>query len=295
MAWVAIGSAVIGAAGAVYSSSQNAKAAKAAAAGAKGGQLDIDKLITDARTAAAENYKNSFALEQQYNPAGAALRGDTNLALANMANGNTAGAKARDSLLSSVTGEPNSLLAESADSILKQLSLGGSLSAETQNAVVRGALSKGGAAGMAGSMSGRGLVARDLGLTSLALQQQRQQQALAAGQALSTDALGRFSAAQTAANSDAQRAGLLASIIDARALPESGLSPGSIADVTIGDRNTQNQMAADRSAALAKNRSATLNSLLGFGSSALQAYLGSSGKSGSPTSTPTGGDGYGGF
>ena len=292
MAWVAIGAAAIGVVGGAVNANANRKAASGAlGANSNSAPLDINQLITDARTNAAENYKNSIALEQQYNPAQAALRGQTNLALQNLANDNTAGARARNNLLGDVTGEPNSLLSQSADSILKQLALGGNLSAETQNAVVRGALQTGGQAGLGGSFAGRGLVARDLGLTSMGLLQQRQAAAQAAGQIMSTDALNRLGAAQNAQNSDAQRAGLLAAAIQGMPLPESGLSAGSIADVTIGQRNTQNQNAATLAGINAKSNTDQINALLGFGSTALTAY----GKyNASPTTSGTGlGTAYG--
>ena len=285
MAWVAIGSAVVGAGASIYSANKNAKSAAAA----KGTPLDINKLITDARTAAADNYKNSIALEQQYNPAQAALRSYSNLALRDGLSGNTSAMRARDSLLSGL-GEENKLLAESADSILQSLRLGSKLSAETQNAVTRAALQTGGQAGLSGSFAGRGLVARDLGLTSLALEQQRQQQALQAGQLLSAESLGRFNALSNASIADANRIGLLSDIIDARALPESGLSPGSIADVTTGQSNAQNQSNAAYQASLAGNRNATLNSLLGFGAQALTAY-----QNRTPTKTTPSAGGYVGF
>jgi hypothetical protein len=205
--------AAAGVGGSLIKANQAKKAASGLAAAQQQGAIDINKLISDARTNAAENYKTSIALEQQYNPAQAALRGSTNLALANLADENTAGARARNSLLTGLTGAPNSLLQHSADSILEQLALGGSLSPETQNAVMRGSLQRAGQSGIAGSQAGRGLVARDLGLTSLQLQQQRQAAALQAGQVLSSDFLGRLGAAQNASNSDAQRTGLLAAAI----------------------------------------------------------------------------------
>lgn len=203
--------------------------------------LDINQLITDARTNAAQNYASSFALESQFRPGTAALRGYTDQSLTDLANGTDAGQAARNSLLGGLTGQPNALLGESAESILKQLRLGGSLDPETQNLIARTALARGGQAGLAGSGAGQGLVARDLGLTSLGLIQSRQAAAQAAGTNLEQLLQSRFGLAQSAANADASRTGLLAGIIDARALPEAGLSAGSIADLTIAQNNALNQ------------------------------------------------------
>jgi len=61
--------------------------------------------------------------------------------------------------------------------VVDQQNLGGAIDPETQNAVVRGALQSAGTSGILGSRAGTGLVARDLGLTSMDLERQRQQQA----------------------------------------------------------------------------------------------------------------------
>ena len=257
--------------------------------------LDLAKVISDARTNAASNYANSFSLEQQYNPQQAALRGTTNTALSNLASGNTVGLNARDSLLSDIgspkvnvaglgSGSTNPLLSESTARIMQQLGLGGNLDAETQNAVMRGALQRGGTAGIAGSGAARGLAARDLGLTSLSLLNQRIGNAQAAGtnqaqlsmqgdqiklagQQLSlNDYLQRLSGANTAAGQDIQSTGLLASIVDARALPESGLSPDAIASLYVGQNNAQNQVNATSAMINAQNRNSNLQALLGLGS-----------------------------
>lgn len=66
-------------------------------------------------------------------------------------------------------------------SILDQLNLGGALDQELQNQVITNALEGNAATGFGVGTGGRGLVARDLGLTSLDLIRRRQQDALAAG------------------------------------------------------------------------------------------------------------------
>jgi hypothetical protein len=216
-------------------------------------QLDIDKIITDARTTAAENYKNSLALERANNPGQAAFReAATQAAVASAER-------------PSYTGSPttNSLLNESAESILSQLRLGSALPADVQAQVTRAALSKAGQAGLAGSFAGRGLVAQDIGTTSLALQQQRQAQALQAGSVLDQLGLARDQASRTGALQ-------LKTLADSFALPESGLSPGSIASLYVGNNNVANQTAQNQfliDQQNANNRNAQINQLLGFGSS----------------------------
>lgn len=66
-------------------------------------------------------------------------------------------------------------------SILDQLNLGSSLDQELQNQVVTNALEGNAASGFGVGVGGRGLVARDLGLTGLQLLRERQNAALGAG------------------------------------------------------------------------------------------------------------------
>lgn len=190
--------------------------------------LDIDKIIADSRAAAAENYRTSLALEAENNPGQAAFRNAANSGLTQLANaapfqfdapgytgsrtvnypgaanpgytgarsvGYTAPAARTftGNPVEAYTGTPqgNSLLSESADSILQSLRLGGALPADVQSQITRAALSKAGQAGLSGSAAARGLVARDIGTNSLALLNARQQQAIQAGSLLEQLGLGR--------------------------------------------------------------------------------------------------------
>lgn len=265
MSMVAIaigGSAVLGTAASLYSANKASKDLKAA-----NKPIDIPKVIGEARTAALQNYTESMALESKYRPGTAALRGMTDDALADLFNGNTAGLKARDSLLGELMGSggTNPLLEQSASRILGQLGLGGQLDPETQAVAMKAALEKGGAAGISGSGAGRGLVARDLGITSLQLMRQRQQDAANMGQMLYGNKLNTLNAVSGIAGQDVQRTGLLANLIDGRALPESGLSPGAIASLYTGDNNAQNQSRSDAAMISANGRNAAINSMLGLG------------------------------
>lgn len=255
--------------------------------------LDISKIISESRATAAENYRNSFALEKDVNPQQAALRTVTNSSLGSLASGALPNQQVANSLLSQAgtskvdtTGLgdtwTNPLLEESANRIMHNLKLGGTLGKEAQASAVKAALEKGGAAGISGSGAGRGLVARDLGLTSIGLENDRIAKAQDAGKTMAalglqgdvlrlqgqqlglSDYLGRTNAALTGAGQDMQRIGLLASIVDGRPLPESGLSAGSVASLYVADNNARNQFAADSAAIKSKQYGQDINSLLGL-------------------------------
>lgn len=266
--------------------------------------LDISKIISESRTNAATTLAESKNLEQQYFPGTTILRNATDVSLGKLANQSTAGFQARNSLLEGLGGpiadasvSSNPLLQGAADRILGQLNLGGKLDAETQAAATRGALQGAGAAGISGSGAGRGLVARDLGLTSLALQNQRQQAALGAGNTLASlglqgeslklqDYLGRYNAAASAAGQDIQGTGLLAGLIDARQMPNAGLSSTDIANLYAGQNNAQNQMNASNAAINAQQKNQQLQALLGLGTTAASLYAGGAfGAGAAPTST----------
>jgi hypothetical protein len=225
--------------------------------------LDIGKIISDARVNAEQNLANSQSLEAKYLPGTALLRAQSDRALSDQLTGNTDAVKARNGLLGQL-GSANPLLKESASSILASLRQGGKLDPETQNAVMRGALQQSGTAGISGSGAARGLAARDLGLTSLSLLTQRQQAAQQAGATMSSDLIGRTSALNGAISSDVSRVGGIAGLIDARAMPESGLSAGTIADLNVAEMNASDQAAANAAQLKAQARRDKINSILGF-------------------------------
>lgn len=233
--------------------------------------IDIAKVIADARTAASTNLQQSMALEQQYFPRTSNLRAVNDQSLLDLAQGRTAGFQARDNLISSVgtSRSSNPLLDAASESILGQLRLGGTLGKDVQAQAMQAALEKGGQAGISGSGAGRGLVARDLGLTSLGVLNQRQKAAQDAGVQTATlslqDYLGRLNAASGAAGQDSQRATLLSQLVEGRALPESGLSPSAIANLYVGNTNAANQTATNNAQIAAYQNTQNLNALLGLG------------------------------
>lgn len=293
--WISLGVAAVSAIAKNQADKKNAKAL----AEAKRDPLDIAKVISDARETARANLANSIALEQQYRPGTAALRTTVDQSLQNLATGNTPGLQARDSLLSTLGGSfvSNPLLEESANRILGNLRLGGALGPDVQAQAMQAALQKGGAAGISGSGAARGLVARDLGLTSLGLEQQRIQQAQQAGGLLAElglkDLATRGSLVTNAAGQDISRSNILASIVDARALPESGLSPGAIANLYVGDKNAQDQANMDFAQSQAAARNERLKAMLGFGTMAvggIKNIIGSLGSGGSELGAGGGAD-----
>jgi hypothetical protein len=296
MSWVAVGVTAVGAASSIYGATQAGKNLP------KSQPLDISKVISDARNTASQTLQDSQALERQYMPGTAQLRNQADFGLGQISNQSTAGFQARNSILDGMTNpvadssvSSNPLLQGAQDRILGQLNLGGKLDAETQAAVTRGALSGAGSAGISGSGAGQGLVARDLGLTSLGLQNQRQQAALGAGSTIAgldlqgqnlklQDVLGRYGAAQGAAGQDIQGSGLLAGIIDARQLPNAGLSASDVSNLYVGNNNASNQNAFNSAAIAQQQRNSNISALLGFAGTAAGAYAGYKGNlsSGAP-------------
>lgn len=271
MTWIAVGTAVVGAAGA-YENNQAAKNGQAK-------PLNVSKAISDAQTQQANDLQNSINLENQYLPGQAALRNQSNALNSNIATGNTQSQALLSQLLQQAGGSitnPNAYLnnpltTAANSSILQSLNQGGALDPSTQAQVTQGALQGAGTAGISGSGAGRGLVARDLGLTSLQLLQTRQQAASQAGNAYGAlglqsqalqlqDYLGRVGLAQSAVGQQDQYGLGLGTLMNNTALPNSGLSGSQVASLDVGNTNILNQ-ANQQGAA---NQVATNNALTGI-------------------------------
>jgi len=293
-----LGSALIGVGGSIYAANQNKKAIQSAIDNQK--TVDIGKLVADSRVNAEENLKKSLQLEQQYLPGQTAAReAATQQFLQQLSPDMAAQRKASvDQLLGFVRGgaqptyKGSELFQSAADKILADLNLGGNLSADTQNAVVRGALQGAGGSGVIGSEAGRGLVARDLGLTSLQLQQARQNAALQAGQIQSQ--LGLSQAQQylqalglgvDATTGQLQQAGSLYGLVQGMPLPESGLSSSDIANATVGQTNAYNQNLMNAAGMRAANNSAMAGGITGALQQGLGLYAGLSAMGKTPTTT----------
>jgi len=279
------------AAGSVLSGILGGSAAKKAASRAadeamsKQKTIDIGKLVADARANSEANLAKSLELEKKFLPGVAQLRESTTANLEEELTGG--GRMSRDEALNRLLGfqaasatptyEGSPLFKAATDKIAADLALGGSLDPETQAAAVRGALSGAGRSGIIGSEAGRGLTARDLGLTSLALSQSRQKAALEAGNlqsqlGLTQAQLGLSAGDQLlrslgmgveATGSNLSQAGQLFNLLANQALPESGLSSGSLADITVGETNAYNQRLMDAAAIKAGGAISGINSITG--------------------------------
>jgi hypothetical protein len=280
-----LAASAVGLGGSLIAANQNKKAIEGAVGAQK--QVDIGKLVADSRVNAEENLRKSLQLEQQYLPGQAAAREAATQQFLRQIDPTGSYAQQREKAVADLLGftaggamptyKGSELFQSAADRILADLNLGGQLSADTQSAVVRGALQGAGGAGVLGSEAGRGLVARDLGLTSLQLQQARQNAALQAGQIQSQ--LGLQQAQQylqalglgvDATTGQLQQAGSLYNMVQGIPLPESGLTSSDIANVTVGQTNASNQAAMQAAGLRAANTSQTIGGITG----ALQQGLG---------------------
>lgn len=183
------------------------------------------------------------------------------------------------------------------------LALGGALPQDVRNLVARTAAARSGAVTGGGLGLGRDITARDLGLTSLDLSQRRLQNAAQLGQQeaaleqanaalrAQSESFGRnnllqsqgalqaqdqlaagnyfnqASLLQSIANGDFARAMSAAQLGQNIAQPVSGLDPGSVANLAVGNSNALASQA--QNAAALKAQSA--NQLMGFGSGLLGA------------------------
>lgn len=282
--------------------SQTRKAASRAAdeAMSKQQRVDIGKLVADARANSEANLAKSLELEKKYLPGTAQLREATTTGLLEQVSGE--GKIRREDALNRLLGftpasatptyEGSALFKQAADRIAADLALGGKLDPETQAAVVRGALSGAGRSGIIGSQAGRGLTARDLGLTSLQLQQDRQKAALEAGKAQSMLGLSQTQLELSAADqllrslgmgveatgNELTQAGNIYQTLANQALPESGLSSGSLANITVGDINAYNQRLMDAAAIKAGGAAAGIGQMVGGIQSGLGLAAGAFGK-----------------
>ena len=259
-------------------------------------QLNISSVISQAQTQAANDLQNSLNLEQQYLPGQAALRASSNTLNQNISSGNTTPQTLQNLLLGqgsspivSAGQYVNNPLSTAANTSIQQsLAMGGQLDPSTQAMITQGALQGAGTAGISGSGAGRGLVARDLGLTSMQVLQGRQNQASAAGNAFGQlglqgqslqlqDYISRLTGANSAVASQNSYGLGLGNLMNNTALPNSGLTGSQVASLDVGNQQIANA-ARQQSAA---NTSSLYNSLFGAAGNAAD-YLTTNNGSGSP-------------
>lgn len=221
-----------------------------------GKKVDIAKVIAQAKATARDNLQTQINLENELLPGTARLRAGSNALNAQLASGGTQAQRQQAALLAqgpltdASSAVDNPLTMSSMSSILQSLNRGGKLDADAQAQAVQAALQKGGAAGISGSGAGRGLVARDLGLTAMQVLQGRQNQAAAAGnqyantalagqQLTLNDFLARLNGVNTAVGQNQQYGLGLGELMNKTAYPASGLGPAGVADLMV-QANAQN-------------------------------------------------------
>lgn len=245
-----VGSAVIGGVG----------ASKAAKAGKVTPQsVDIDALNKQASTLAGENARASIALENELTPEVSRLRSESIQALIGDIEGEDKYTNLlRDrysAILGGAGGGDLSLLRQANDAAAADLALGGEIPLDVRNQVTR--LAAANAAGVSGGGlgGGRDMAARDLGLTSLQLRDNRLTNALSSGQAYFNAGQGELANQFNAlggitnlSNTGFGRRQALATLGQAIERPQVGLSQGSIADISIGNNNSANAAAQNNAA-----------------------------------------------
>lgn len=307
--------AVIGAASAAkgaYDANKNSKAATAAAteaANRPAATVDINALDAQAREFARKNAADSAALEAQYNPGAQELRASSlQSVLAGLPR--TAETERLSQLIMAQAGQPlttagaqqydSALTRQAVEAAAADLALGGELPQDVRNLVARTALARSGQV-TGGLQLGRDLTTRDLGLTSLDLRNSRlsnaaqlgaQEAALgqgnanlrqqAAGLDLTAQQYGRdnlFNSAsflQNIQNGDFSRAMSAAQLGQNIAAPQSGLDPGSVVNLAVGNTNltAAQQQQADALKIGAYNQKAQLGAqMTGTGLGYVQNYL----------------------
>lgn len=280
--------AVVSAGAGVYSASQAGKG------GGSAPQVDIGAADRAARQYAEKNIRDAIRLEQQYSPETYQLRKQSTEALLAESQRPTQTADLQAALRSRFDQgfAPSALTQAAYDQALADLRAGGSIPLDVQNAVTRGALSS--SAGATGNLGlGRDLAARDLGLTSLQLRNQRLQQGQAFGQAYDQNLLAQLQAQQGLAGtiSDLGQAELsrrlgVAQLGQSIARPSSGLSSSDVVNLMVGNQNARQAAAANAASNQAQFSQGLLTLGGQLGGAALGSYLSQPASSGAAV-TPT--------
>lgn len=292
--WVA-GSALVSAGVSAYNGKKARDAMKDASAA---GQVDIDSLDAKARQIALRNAQESAALEQAITPEVPKLRTEANQAVLDSIGTSNVDEYMRNLLSGTAenkVGMANTPLLNAAIAKAKaDLALGGQLSGDTQNSVTRAALSKAGTVAPGGLGLGRDITARDLGLTSLDLEQRRLANASQLGgqelalQQLNTNTafnnnasvLNAMSLLNQAQNSRFSRNLAAAQYGQSIKPPVVGLDPSAVVNLTVGNSNNASAAAANQANLYGQQQQNWMNLAGNLGGAALMGYMGSSGGGG---------------
>jgi hypothetical protein len=276
-----IGSALIGAGSAAYSANQQKKAASQAIDAAKGSKVDIGALNAQTVQQSIDNARRSAALEQELNPEAAALRRNSLNAVLGQLGTDPYTAAVRAAFAEELTKTPEGIRDSALSSAARQraladLNIGGDIPLDVANQIVRSSAAKAAKVGGGRLGLGRDLSARDLGLTSLDLRNQRLATAATLGQQEDAAALDRanFSEAQRQARyqlglglaslgqSDFNRALQAAQLGQMIEQPMVGLDPSAVANIAVGNSNTVAN-AGQQAAAIRAQRANTIASGIG--------------------------------
>lgn len=285
--------AIIGGVGAVGSAligkSASDKAIQAQKDAAAAGKVDIEALNNQTKALAQQNAVDSAALEAQLTPEISQLRRTAPASLLNFLNqGQDPGVAKGQALLTQGLGVPlnTPLLNAAIAKAQSDLGLGGRLSQDLQNAAVRrGAAAAGTAAGPGGGLGlGRDLSARDLGLTSYQVEQQRLQNASQLGgqelnlaQSNQSNLLNSINMLRAIHDTGFNQSLAASGFINSVAQPNIGLNPGTAASLAVGNSNLAAQSLANQgniNAGYTNSLSGLLGQGLGYGLQAWNAYSG---------------------
>jgi hypothetical protein len=264
---------------------------------------------------AYRNWLASIGLEKQFAPESEALRREATAGLLGdvQSGGQVMDPMVRQQLMATMAaqGQPmdtpyealpqNEMYDLMRQQVLADLQLGGQLDRETQNLVGRASAQRAGAGGFLGGQIGRDISARDLGLTSMQLQQQRRAAAGGLAQQEMAQAAQQqgFKAALNQANQQMrqQQAGTqlqfgtmltgadqqqfanrmgLAQFGQSIERPIGGIDPGALASAYIADVNQQNQLMMQSDVAAkqaAAARSAANSQMMGQAAGAAAALI----------------------
>lgn len=174
------GSLGLGVGSALASQRSSNKAIDAQQKAAQASQIDIDRLNEQTKAIARQNALDSAELERQLTPEVPQLRTEANNAILNSLRDPSlalAQGTLRGQMGNNVPNIQSPLLQAAIAKAQANLGLGGQIPLDAQNAATRHAIATAGTVAPGNLGLGRDLVARDLGLTSLQLEQQRLQNA----------------------------------------------------------------------------------------------------------------------
>lgn len=241
------------AAGVATSADASRKASHSAQDAAKASQVDINALDEQTRKIALKNAEDSRALEASLTPEVPRLRTDANNAVIGALGGDPALESAKQKLSASLGIPLNTpLLNDAIAKARSDLALGGKLSIDQQNLATRQGLAQAGTS--TGNLGlGRDLAARDLGLTSYGVEQQRLMNASQLGGqelSLATDnssnLLNQIQLLQSInSNKNAFSLGA-AQYGQSIGQPIVGLDPSSVANIAIGNGNNAGAALSNR-------------------------------------------------